>query len=158
MNEKDAAVIKTLAELGLRKEEPLTPEQEQLLKRALDPYEEFLAQVEQLFCEQNEFDRQSTDLETMFRTQRLRCHEFRTYVEQVLPTNVQIGSYDGRVMQYMPVFVVAAERGKWLSAARQFLSVQQADKLLAKFDRMVKAKRVFQEHGGDYEVFELLDK
>ena len=49
MNEKDAAVIKALAELGLHKEVPLTPEQENLLKRALDPEEEFLSQVEQIF-------------------------------------------------------------------------------------------------------------
>jgi hypothetical protein len=49
MNEKDAAVIKALAELGLHKEEPLTPEQESLLKRAVDPEEEFLHQVQQIF-------------------------------------------------------------------------------------------------------------
>ncbi len=49
MNDKDAAVIKALTELGLRKEEPLTPEQEMLLKRAVDPEEEFLAQVQQIF-------------------------------------------------------------------------------------------------------------
>lgn len=49
MNEKDAAVIKALAELGLRKEEPLSPEQETLLKRAVDPEEEFLHQVQQIF-------------------------------------------------------------------------------------------------------------
>lgn len=49
MNEKDAAVIKALAELGLRKEVSLSPEQENLLKRALDPHEEYLAQVEQIF-------------------------------------------------------------------------------------------------------------
>lgn len=49
MNDKDAAVIKTLAELGFRKDEPLTPEQELLFKRAIDPEEEFLHQVQQIF-------------------------------------------------------------------------------------------------------------
>ena len=49
MNEKEAAIIKALAELGLYKEQPLTAKQEQLFKRAIDPEEEFLAQVEQLF-------------------------------------------------------------------------------------------------------------
>lgn len=49
MNEKDAAVIKALAELGLRQEQSLSPEQELLLKRAVDPEEEFYAQVQQIF-------------------------------------------------------------------------------------------------------------
>lgn len=49
MNEKDAAVIKALAELGFHKDEPLTPEQEMLFKRAVDPEEEFLHQVQQIF-------------------------------------------------------------------------------------------------------------
>lgn len=49
MNSKDAAVIKSLAELGLRKEEPLTPEQEQLLKQALDPQEQFYAEIIRIF-------------------------------------------------------------------------------------------------------------
>ncbi len=49
MNSKDAAVIKSLAELGLRKEVPLTPEQEQLLKQALDPYEQYLVDLQKIF-------------------------------------------------------------------------------------------------------------
>lgn len=49
MNEKDAATIKALAELGLRKEIPLTPEQELLLKRATDPEEDFYSNIEKLF-------------------------------------------------------------------------------------------------------------
>lgn len=39
---KDANVIKALAELGLRKEVELTPDQEEILKTALDPEEQEL--------------------------------------------------------------------------------------------------------------------
>lgn len=46
---KDAAVIKALTQAGLRDEQELTPEQEEMLKRALDPEEQFLHDVEQLF-------------------------------------------------------------------------------------------------------------
>lgn len=49
MNEKDAAVIKALSELGLRKEIPLSPEQEQLLRQALDPHEQYLADIQKIF-------------------------------------------------------------------------------------------------------------
>lgn len=49
MNEKDAAVLKALAELGLRQEIPLSPEQEQMLKQALDPHEQYLADIQALF-------------------------------------------------------------------------------------------------------------
>lgn len=49
MNEKDVAVIKSLAELGLYKEIPLTSDQELLFKRSIDPEEEFLHQVQQIF-------------------------------------------------------------------------------------------------------------
>ena len=46
---KDAAVIKALALAGLREEPKLTPEQEQLLKQALDPEEQFAADVKRIF-------------------------------------------------------------------------------------------------------------
>ncbi len=49
MNSRDAAVIKALTELGLRKEVPLTPEQEQLLKSALDPHEQYLDDIVKIF-------------------------------------------------------------------------------------------------------------
>lgn len=49
MNEKDFKIIKALADLELHKEQPLTPEQEQLLKQALDPEEKFLSDVEKIF-------------------------------------------------------------------------------------------------------------
>lgn len=55
MNEKEAAVIKALAELGLHKEPTLTPDQENMLKRALDPEEEFFHQVKQIF-ESDDFE------------------------------------------------------------------------------------------------------
>jgi hypothetical protein len=45
MNEKDAAIKKVLAELGLKEEPELTPEQEELLKTALDPKEQELADM-----------------------------------------------------------------------------------------------------------------
>ena len=48
MNKKDAEVIKALAELGLHDEE-LTPEQEEMLRRATHPDEFFLDDVEKLF-------------------------------------------------------------------------------------------------------------
>lgn len=45
---KDAAVIKALAELGFRKEPALTPEEEQILKRALDTEEQFFYDARRL--------------------------------------------------------------------------------------------------------------
>lgn len=49
MNDKDAAVIKALTQAGLRDDPQLSPEQEEMLKRALDPEEQFLHDVERLF-------------------------------------------------------------------------------------------------------------
>ena len=49
MNNKDALITKTLAELGLRKEPELTPEQEEMLQRAKNPDDFFLDDVERLF-------------------------------------------------------------------------------------------------------------
>jgi hypothetical protein len=49
MNKKDAAVTKVLSDIGFKDEPELTPEQEELLKRALDPEEQFLHDVEKLF-------------------------------------------------------------------------------------------------------------
>jgi hypothetical protein len=49
MNEKDAAAIKALAELGLRNEVPLTPEQERMLQIALDPNEQYLEDLFKIF-------------------------------------------------------------------------------------------------------------
>lgn len=49
MESKDAAAIKALAELGLRKETPLTPEQERMLQVALDPNEQFYDAVLRIF-------------------------------------------------------------------------------------------------------------
>lgn len=49
MNEKDAAVIKALAELGLRQEIPLSPEQEKLLQQALDPHAQYLEDIIKVF-------------------------------------------------------------------------------------------------------------
>ena len=46
---KDSAVIKALAELGLREEPKLTPEQEEALARALDPHLQYLKDVEDVF-------------------------------------------------------------------------------------------------------------
>lgn len=49
MNEKDASVQKVLAELGLKEQPKLSPEQEEILKRALDPELQFQHDVERLF-------------------------------------------------------------------------------------------------------------
>jgi len=50
MNDKDAVVIKVLTELELRPAQSLTPEQEGMLRRALDPEEEFAYVVEKIFA------------------------------------------------------------------------------------------------------------
>lgn len=47
---KDAAVEKILHELGLKQEPELTPEQEELYKRAIDPEAQYLYDVERLFA------------------------------------------------------------------------------------------------------------
>ncbi len=49
MNKHDAAVIKALADAGLSEEPELSPEQEELLARALDPEKEYLHKVKELF-------------------------------------------------------------------------------------------------------------
>jgi len=49
MNKQDAHVVKILNDLGIKEEVPLTPEQEDMLNRALDPEVEFAHAVEKLF-------------------------------------------------------------------------------------------------------------
>jgi len=49
MKGKDAAVIKVLSDIGMTDEPELTPAQEEHLKRALDPEEQYLYDVERLF-------------------------------------------------------------------------------------------------------------
>lgn len=49
MNEKDAHVKKVLAELGLKDEPQLSPEQEELLKQALDPELQYQADIIKIF-------------------------------------------------------------------------------------------------------------
>jgi hypothetical protein len=49
MGKKDAEVIKALAEIGCRDETPLTPEQEEMMRRAIEPEKFFLDDVEKLF-------------------------------------------------------------------------------------------------------------
>ena len=51
MRKMDAKIIKVLADLNLNsgEEKPLTPEQEDMLARALDPEKEFLHSVEKIF-------------------------------------------------------------------------------------------------------------
>lgn len=49
MTTSDAKVTKALADLGLRSEVPLTPEQEEIFKRATDSEEAYLHHVEQIF-------------------------------------------------------------------------------------------------------------
>jgi hypothetical protein len=46
---RDAAVIKTLAELGAMECKELTPEEEEILRVALDPQEQFYQDIERLF-------------------------------------------------------------------------------------------------------------
>ena len=49
MNDKDAAVIKVLNDIGYTEEPELSPEQEEQLARACDPEKQFLHDVESLF-------------------------------------------------------------------------------------------------------------
>lgn len=49
MKKKDAETIKVLTQLGLRQDQQLTPEQEQMLKNALDPQEDYLEKIKKLF-------------------------------------------------------------------------------------------------------------
>lgn len=49
MNKQDAHIEKILNDLGLKEEVPLSPEQEEMLNRALDPEVEFAHAVERLF-------------------------------------------------------------------------------------------------------------
>jgi len=49
MTISNAKVTKALSDMGLRKEVPLTPEQEEMFKRATNSEEAYLHQVEQLF-------------------------------------------------------------------------------------------------------------
>ena len=53
MENKDAHVQKILAELGLKQEPELTPEQEELFRIALDPEEQFLHNVKKLFTKEH---------------------------------------------------------------------------------------------------------
>ena len=46
---KDHAIIKALADINLRPEPELTPEQEDMLRLALNPEEQFLNDVERIF-------------------------------------------------------------------------------------------------------------
>jgi hypothetical protein len=49
MNKKDAAITKVLSDIGIEEEPVLSPEEEEMLARALDPEKEFQHAVEQLF-------------------------------------------------------------------------------------------------------------
>ncbi len=49
MNKQDAAVIKILSDIEYTEEPTLSPEQEDMIARALDPEKEFLHSVEKLF-------------------------------------------------------------------------------------------------------------
>lgn len=49
MDKKEAAIIKVLNDVGQVEEPVLSPEQEQMLTRALDPEAEFLHCIKKLF-------------------------------------------------------------------------------------------------------------
>lgn len=49
MDKQEAAVIKVLNDIGVREEPQLSPEQEEMLARALDPEKDFMDRVEKLF-------------------------------------------------------------------------------------------------------------
>lgn len=54
MSKKDAAIIKALAELGLKDDPELSPEQEEQLRIASDPELQYLQDVEDLFAKSPE--------------------------------------------------------------------------------------------------------
>lgn len=97
MNEKDAIVIKTLAELGLHKEVPLTSQQQKLFNRAIDPEEEFLAQVEELFHinENNEFENYPIDEQHQIKVIKAKFYELIIYLKQLSIQNSTIEVMDG---------------------------------------------------------------
>lgn len=71
MQDKDAAVIAILTELGLRKEPELTADQEQLWKQAMNPDEQLLADMKKFMGEGEVVDftsrlqnKQATDYQT----------------------------------------------------------------------------------------------
>ena len=49
MNKQDAAIEKILSDIGIKEEPTLTPEQEEMLARALDPEKDFFGSIEHLF-------------------------------------------------------------------------------------------------------------
>jgi len=51
---QDSAIITVLADMGFTETQPLTPEQEEMLARALDPEKEFLHAVERIFGKPSE--------------------------------------------------------------------------------------------------------
>ncbi len=102
MNEKDATIIKALAELGLHKEHPLTPEQEKLFQRAINPEEDFLQSVEELFHvnESDQFSNQETTLEHLHRILMARSKEFQIYL-QYLSNKYPFSDYP-KTFRYTP--------------------------------------------------------
>ena len=50
----DSIIIKTLTDLELRDSPTLTPEQEEMLRLALNPEEQFLTNVEKLFKKEDQ--------------------------------------------------------------------------------------------------------
>jgi len=54
MEQKDLTIIKVLSDLGLRSEPELSPEQEDMLQRALDPELQFIHDVQKLFKKDEE--------------------------------------------------------------------------------------------------------
>ena len=49
MSHKDADVLQILQQMGLRQEKELTPQEEDMLQRALDPEKQYLYDIERLF-------------------------------------------------------------------------------------------------------------
>ena len=56
MKEKDAAVIKVLTDIGAIDEPELTPEQEEMFRRATNPEEQFLHDVKRLYVKEDAWD------------------------------------------------------------------------------------------------------
>lgn len=49
MSKQNAAIIKVLHDVNWTQSPKLTPEQEQMFKQAIDPEEQYLADIEKLF-------------------------------------------------------------------------------------------------------------
>lgn len=153
MNDKDAAVIKTLAELGLHKEPSLTREQEKWFKRAVDPEEEFLHQVQQIFkiTEEDQWLNQDTSLSHFDKKQKAATFEFWKFLTEI-NNKYKLGMSTTSAARSLSFESSVSSVGWSLSHLSallvSYLSQAEKDKYQKLFDRMVSAKKKFEDAMG----------